>query len=652
MKNEGSEKALQQVQDKAKLVRKWCLVSTTAANSGHATSCLSAADIATVLFDTYFSYDIKNPRNITNDRFVLSKGHASPLFYTLFAMAGGLPMEELKTLRKFGSNLQGHPMPDFKFTDVATGSLGQGLSAGAGFALLAKKENLAFKTFVLMGDSEMAEGSVWEAANFASYYKLNNLIAIVDVNRLGQSQETMYGHHLDEYVRRLSSCDFEVLAIDGHNYEEIDKALSLAVNNKSDRPFAIVAQTFKGRGVSFLENKDNWHGKPLSKDDLQKALKELGEVDDELRFELRSPRSAVAHPSTIESDARRSSVARGPVSSFPPASAPSKYSVRAVGSPSSAATPHYKIGDEVATRQVYGEVLAELGNSNPDVYALDAEVKNSTFSELFQKAHPQRFVECFIAEQNMVGVALGLSKLGKKPFASSFACFLTRAFDQIRMSVLSGGNIAFCGSHAGVSIGEDGPSQMGLEDIAMFGALPGTIIMQPADAVTTAKVLPLLADYNGISYLRTLRPKTKVIYNSSEKFTIGGSKILKQSKNDILTISATGITVFEALKAYEELKKESIFVRVVDCYSVKPVDEETLKKCLSETKKNTIITVEDHFAHGGLGDFVLSAVSQTGAKVEKMAVEQIMRSGTGDELLDAAGISSRNIIAKVKSLLK
>lgn len=566
-------------------------------------------------------------------------------------------MEHLKTLRKFGSDLQGHPMPDFKYTDVATGSLGQGLSAGAGFAYLAKKENLNFKTFVLLGDSEMAEGSVWEAANFASYYKLNNLIAIVDVNRLGQSQETMYGHHLDEYVRRFSACDFEVLAIDGHNFEEIDKAFNLAVHNKSDRPIAIIAQTFKGRGVSFLENKDNWHGKALSKDDLQKALKELGEVDEGLRFNLNRAGSL----SRVAGDARTglqksqsASLSSLSESRSPKSDSKSKKGAGSTfNSPASEKSPSsYKLNDEVATRQVYGEVLAELGNSNPDIYALDGEVKNSTFSELFQKAHPQRFVECFIAEQNMVGVALGLSKLGKKPFASSFACFLTRAFDQIRMSALSQGNIAFCGSHAGVSIGEDGPSQMGLEDIAMFGTLPDTIIMQPADAVTTVKILPLLLDFTGISYLRTLRPKTKVIYNASDEFKIGGSKVLKESKDDLLTVVATGITVFEALKAYEELKKVNIFVRVVDAYSVKPVDEKTLKKCLSETKNKILITVEDHFAHGGLGDFVLSAVSNSDARVEKMAVEKIMRSGTETELLDAAGISSRHIVERVKNLQK
>lgn len=627
-------------QQKANLIRKWCLISTTEAGSGHPTSCLSAADITAVLFDKYFTFDIKDPKNPNNDRFILSKGHAAPLLYTLFAISGGLKLEELKTLRKLHSRLEGHPTLEFPYTEVVTGSLGQGLSIGAGDAIVFQKDNAKFKVqssklpkvFVLMGDGELAEGSVWEAANFASYYKLNNLIAIADINRLGQSQETMFGHDMDEYIQRFSAFGWEVIAIDGQNFSEIDKAFNLAVHNKSDKPFVIIAKTLKGKGVSMLENKDGWHGKPLKKEDLEKALKELGE-DDSLRFNL-----------------------RGPAATAPPASArfseASFSELRAVGNPFSGVTPSkttYKKGEEIATREVYGQVLAELGKEEERMYALDAEVKNSTYSIDFQKAFPDRFIECFIAEQNMVGVAVGLSTRGKIPFVSTFAAFLTRAYDQIRMAAISHANIKFCGSHAGVSIGEDGASQMGLEDIAMFGALPHAVVLHPADAVTTAKLVPQLVAHQGISYLRTLRSKTPVLYNATEEFSIGGSKILHQSKKDIVTIVAAGITVFETLKAYDILKKEGIFVRVVDCYSIKPIDKKTLVKCVSETTQPTVITVEDHFAHGGLGDFVLDALAETNAKVHKMAVEEFSHSGKPEELLDRAKISAKHIVIAVKA---
>lgn len=629
---------MEDVKKKAALIRKWCLISTTEAGSGHPTSCLSAADITAVLFDKYFSFDIKNPKNPNNDRFILSKGHAAPILYTLFAISGGLGLEELKTLRKINSRLEGHPTLEFPYAEVVTGSLGQGLSIGAGDAIIAKKDKVNFKTFVLMGDGELAEGSVWEAANFASHYKLNNLIAIADINRLGQSQETMFGHHIDEYVQRFSAFGWEVILIDGHNFQEIDKALSLAVNNKSDKPFIIIAKTFKGKGISFLENKEGWHGKPLKKEDLEKALKELGEVSDSLRFDLKSR--------------------RGPAATVPPASARSSEAsfseLRAVGNPSSGVTPAkttYEKGDEIATREVYGQVLANLGKQNDRIYALDAEVKNSTYSMDFQKAFPDRFIECFIAEQNMVGVAVGLSTREKIPFVSTFAAFLTRAFDQIRMAAISHANIKFCGSHAGVSIGEDGASQMGLEDIAMFGVLPHSIVLHPADAVSTAKLMPLITSHIGISYLRTLRPKTPVIYDADEEFKIGGSKILRKSKKDVITIVAAGITVFEALKAYEELKKEGILVRVVDCYSIKPIDKKTLQKCSKETEKQVIITVEDHFVHGGLGDFVLEALAESNVEVKKLAVEDFSHSGTTSELLDRAKISTKYIIESVKDVL-
>jgi len=607
-----------ELQEKAKLIRKWCLISTTEAESGHPTSCLSAADIATVLFDKYFTYDLANPLNLYNDRFVLSKGHASPLLYSLFGMAGAYPLEELKTLRKFGSRFEGHPVPKFVYTEAATGSLGQGLSVGAGLALLAKRENLPYKTYVLTGDGELAEGQIWEAANFASYHNLDNLIAILDINRLAQSQETMFGHHIEKYTSRFQAFGFEVMAINGHDLDEIQKAFDAATENNTGKPYAIIAKTFKGKGISFLENKDGWHGKALKKDELQKALAELGNADDNLRFNLKKPGQTKLPENThAESSAEMS----------------------------------FEKNKEYATREVFGQVLVKLGEKNKDIYVLDGDVKNSTFTEEFQKKFADRFVECYIAEQNMITVAAGLSRLGKIPFAATFAAFLTRAADQIRMARVSETNIKFIGSHVGVSIGEDGPSQMGLEDIALFGSIPGTIILQPADAVSTAKLIPQMISHKGFAYMRTLRPKTALLYENTEEFPIGGSKILRQSKDDQLTIAATGITVFEAIKAADELKKEGINARVVDCYSINPIDKGALKKCLEETKKKILITVEDHFEHGGMGDFAASAIQGKG-QVEKIAVTKISQSGTKDQLLDDAGISAKHIIARAKELVK
>ncbi len=613
--------------EKAKLVRKWCLVSTTEAGSGHPTSCLSAADLCTVLFDKYFTYDLKNPLNLYNDRFILSKGHASPLLYTLFAMAGAYPLEELKTLRKFGSRLEGHPTPaKYPYAEAATGSLGQGLSIGAGLSLLAKRENLPYKTYVLLGDGELAEGQVWESANFASLNKLDNLIAIADINRLGQSQETMFGHHLEEYISRFKAFGFEAIAIDGNNLFEVDRAFSQAVKNNppagragTGKPFVIIARTFKGRGISFIENKDSWHGKPLKKEELDKALMELGKVNDNLKFSLKKPKK-LEFTKKIKS--------------------PENLKI------------NFSKDQQHATREVYGQALAKLGELNKNIYALDAEVKNSTYSQEFLKVLPDRFIECFIAEQNMVGLAVGLQRLGKIPFVSTFAAFLTRAVDQVRMASIGRANLKFIGSHAGVSIGEDGPSQMALEDFAIFGAIPDSIIFHPSDAVSTAKVIPLIANYDGITYLRTLRPKTPVLYETNENFSIGGSKILKKSQKDVLSVVAAGITVFEALKAYDTLKNDGVNIRVIDCYCIKPIDSKTLKQSLRETKQKTVITVEDHYEHGGLGDFVLSSLSNTGAHVEKIAVTKISSSGKSEELLDAAGISAKQIVAKVKKLIE
>ncbi|HTB51570.1 MAG TPA: transketolase [Ferruginibacter sp.] len=609
---------IKDLQEKSKLIRKWSLVATTEAESGHPTSCLSAADITTVLFDKYFTYDTKNPLNLYNDRFVLSKGHAAPLLYSLFGVAGAYPLEEIKTLRKFGSRFEGHPTPKFVYAEAATGSLGQGLSEGAGLALLAKRENLPTKTYVLLGDGELAEGQVWEAANFAAFHQLNNLVAILDINRLAQSGETMFGHHIEKYIDRFRGFGFEVIAIDGHNFEEIIHAFDIAVNNTSDKPIAIVAKTLKGKGISFLENKEGWHGKALKKDELQKALIELGDINDDLRFNFTKP----VQTKFTDEDAVHISI------DLP-----------------------FEKNKEYATREVLGQALAKLGEKNKEIYVLDGDVKNSTFTEDFFKAFPERAIECYIAEQNMVSVAAGLSRLGKIPFVATFGAFLTRAFDQIRMARVSEANIKFVGSHVGVSIGEDGPSQMALEDIAMFGALPDTIIFQPADAVSTVKLTSLMLDYYGFVYMRTLRSKTPVLYNDDQQFKIGGSITLRQSASDVLTIAATGITVFEAIKAADELKEQGINVRVVDCYCINPIDKNTLIKCLHVTKKQILITVEDHFAHGGMGDFAAAAVVGDDIKVhvEKLAVTHISESGKKDELLHDAGIDAASIVAKVKT---
>jgi len=610
-----------ELQAKAKLIRKWCMVSTTEAASGHPTSCMSAADICTVLFEKYFTYDLKNPNNLYNDRFVLSKGHAAPLLYTLFGMAGAYPLEELKTLRKFNSPFEGHPTPAYKYAEAATGSLGQGLSVAAGLAIHAKREKLPHKTYVLTGDGELAEGQIWEAANFASYYNLDNLICLLDINRLAQSGPTMFEHHIEKYVSRFQAFGFEVVAIDGHNYSEIDKALDKATKNNNGKPYAIICKTLKGKGISFLEDKDGWHGKPLKKEELEKALAELGPVNDDLRFNMKAP-SQTKLPDAVSQTTSSQNILS------------------------------FEKGKEVATREVFGQALAKLGETNKAIYSLDGDVKNSTFSQDFLKAFPDRFIECYIAEQNMVSVGVAFSRVGKIPFVSTFAAFLTRGADQIRMARVSEAHIKFIGSHVGVSIGEDGPSQMGLEDISLFGSQPDVVVLQPSDGVATAKLLPHMIAYNGMAYMRTLRPKTPVIYDNGEEFTIGGSKILRQSPQDQLTITATGITVFEALKAYDTLKSEGISVRIVDCYSIQPIDKNTLARCIKETKQPLMITVEDHFVHGGMGDFALNALEGLGARIEKMAVTKISKSGTKDELLDDAGISAAHIVNKVKELVK
>lgn len=600
----------------AKLIRYYILVSSTEAGSGHLTSSLSATDLMTVLFfGGFFRFDINSPKNQNNDRLIFSKGHASPLFYSIWAAAGGLDKKELKTFRKFGSRLEGHPSMEFPFTEVPTGSLGQGLSVGIGMALNAKYlDKLPYKTYVLLGDSEMAEGSVWEAIQIASFYKLDNLIGILDVNRLGQSRETMYGYNIKAYKDRVSAFDWETILIDGHSFDEIKKAFQKAQQIK-DKPVMIIAKSIKGKGISFLEDKEGWHGKVLKLEEFDKALNEMGEINKSLKGQLVKPKTTKPKLQLSER-------------------------IKPV---------FYPIDKMVATRKAYGNALVRIYPKYPQMVVLDAEVSNSTYAEDFQKVYPDNFFEMFIAEQNMIGVALGMWRRGRIPFVSTFAVFFTRAFDQIRMAQYAKANIKFVGSHSGVSIGEDGASQMGLEDIAMFRGLLDSVVLYPSDVVSTEKLVEEAAEHQGIVYIRTTRKETPILYKNNEQFPIGGSKVLHQSINDQVTIVGAGITLHEALTAYEGLKKEKIFIRVIDLYSIKPLDLETLKKASQET--GAIITVEDHHLEGGLGEAVASSLSELGGKVYCLAVKKMPKSGKPQELLDYEDISSKAIIEKVKEIL-
>jgi transketolase len=568
-----------------------------------------------LIFGGFFRYDVERPAHPNNDRLIFSKGHASPLFYALWAAAGVVSEDELMTLRRFGSPLEGHPTVAFPYTEASTGSLGQGLSVGVGMALNAKFiDKLPYRTYVLLGDSEMAEGSQYEAMEIAAHYKLDNLTGIVDVNRLGQRGETMYGHDLSVYERRMSSFGWDAVVLDGHSMGEILAAYEKVLTVR-ERPAMIIARTTKGKGVSFIEDKNGWHGKALKKEELDRALEEMGPVD-------RTVRGEIPKPEDLRPQERASQ---------------------------KAVEVSYAGDKPVSTRHAYGSALARIYPAFPDMVVLDGEVSNSTFAELFMKAYPERFFEMYIAEQNMVGAALGLSRRGKIPFVSTFAAFLTRAFDQIRMSQYSDANIKFCGSHAGVSIGEDGSSQMGLEDIAMFRTLMNSVVLYPSDAVSTEKLVEEAARHKGIVYMRTTRKDTPVIYGNEEEFPIGGSKVLRSSDGDVITVVAAGITLHEALAAYEELRGESIPVRVIDLYSIKPVDKTTLKNAAHVT--GAILTVEDHFAEGGIGEAVRSEMADIDIPIHSLSVWKMPKSGKPDELLEYEGISRHAIIRKIKELL-
>ncbi len=599
----------------AKLIRYYILSCTTRAGSGHPTSSLSATDIMTgLMFGGFFLFDLAQPALPNNDRFVLSKGHASPLLYALWTAAGQLTEEELMTYRVFGSPLQGHPTPQFRYVDAATGSLGQGLSVGVGMAMNGKYlDKLPYRTYVLMGDSEMAEGSVWEAIQIGAHYKLDNLIGIIDVNRLGQRGETMYGWDVEAYRTRVSAFGWETIVIDGHNFGEILPAFAKALEVRG-RPVMIIAKTVKGKGVPAIENKNGWHGKVIDKADADEAIRLLQPLDKAMRGSMGKPQ-----------DLR-----------------PGKTAGRAV------AGPAYKAGETVATRKAYGDALTRLYPAYPEMVVLDGEVSNSTYAELFREAFPDRYFEMYITEQNMVGTAVGLSARGKLPFVSTFAAFFTRACDQIRMSRYSDANIKFCGSHAGVSIGQDGPSQMGLEDIALFRSIMDSVVLYPSDAVSTEKLVEQAARLRGIVYLRTTRGATPVIYDGAEEFEIGGNKVLKESDEDRVALLGAGITLFEALDAYAELKKAGIPVRVIDLYCIKPIDGSRLKKSLGPVK--AVITIEDHHPEGGMGEAVRSALIGAEIPVHSLAVRKLPRSGKPTELLDYEEISKGSIIKMVKEL--
>ncbi len=564
--------------------------------------------MAGLMFDGWFKFDVTSPAHPNNDRLIFSKGHASPLFYALWAVAGGIPNEELLTLRRFGSRLEGHPTLHFPFTEAATGSLGQGLSIGVGMALNAKYlDKLPYKTYVLLGDSEMAEGSNWEAMMSAAHYKLDNLIAIVDVNRLGQRGETMFGHDVKNYQKKAAAFGWETIVIDGHNHKQITAAFKQA--HRARAPFMIIAKTIKGKGVNFLENKEGWHGKTLGEVELTKALASLGKVDVNLMCPLKKP-----------ADKRPVITKAKPLAELDKAK---------------------DYTNALSTRESYGHALVEMFPHFPTMVVLDAEVSNSSFAETFKKAYPKHFFEMYIAEQNMVGAAIGLARRGKIPFVSTFAAFFTRAADQIRMARHSGANVKFVGSHCGVSIGQDGGSQMGLEDLALFRAIPDSVVLYPADHVAQEKLSICAAEHDGIVYLRTTRGAVDPLYKPTQIFKIGGSHTVKSSAKDTVTIVAAGVTLYEALKAYTELKKANITARVIDLYSVKPLDVKTLQKAATETR--AILVVEDHYAAGGLGEAVAAALSEHKTPVISLAVTKLPQSGKPAELLayeqiDAAAI--------------
>jgi transketolase len=604
---------VQSLEDIATRLRIESIRATTAAGSGHPTSAASAADLVAATFFAAMRLDPEEPRSSAGDRFVLSKGHAAPLLYAVWAELGVVAREQLTRLRSLESDLEGHPTPRLPFVDVATGSLGQGLSVGVGLAMGARMLGSDARVFVLLGDGETAEGSVWEAAQMAGHERLASLIALVDVNGLGQSGPTMLDHDLRAYQRRFAAFGWRAVTIDGHDVRQIVPAVRRARQIRG-APTAIIARTTKGQGIEGVAGKEGWHGKPLPPDAAERAIAAL-----EVRLHH-------IPPPPVRKPARRALPGRLP-------------------QPSPPAPAH----GEVPTREAYGDALVRLGAADPRVVALDGDVKNSTYADRFRDAYPDRFIEAYIAEQNMVGAAAGLAAQGFIPFASSFACFLTRAADQLRMAAISRSNIKLCGSHAGVSIGEDGPSQMGLEDLALFRALPESVVLYPADGAAADACVQLAGLHHGLVYIRTTRMKTPPLYEADEEFAIGGLKVLRASASDALTIVAAGITLHEALAAHDELAGAGLPVRVIDLYSVKPVATEALRAAARATSRRMLV-VEDHYAEGGLGDAVRSAVAEEDVSVRHLAVREIPHSGPPRKLLERYGIGRGAIVRAAREL--
>jgi transketolase len=591
---------------------------STAAGSGHPTSSMSAADLIAVLISRYLQYDWNRPKDPNNDHLIYSKGHASPLCYAMFKAVGAITDQELMTFRTFGSRLQGHPTPALPWVDVATGSLGQGLPIGVGVALAGQKlDKLPFHVWVLCGDSELAEGSIWEALDKAGHYQLSNLTAIWDINRLGQRGETEFGWNLDAYRRRVESFGCFPIVIDGHDVTAVDRAYGQALS-ATGKPTVIIAKTVKGKGFSEIENKEGWHGKVLPPDMAERAIKELGGI--------RHLKVKTAKPDRDPS---------------PKVSARVEPTVT---------LPTYTKDDKVPTRKAYGDALLALG-AIPTVVAMDGEVSNSTHSDEFAKAYPERFFEIWIAEQQLIATAVGMSVRGYKPFASTFAAFLSRAYDFIRMAGISQANIRLTGSHAGVEIGQDGPSQMALEDLASLRAVHSSTVLYPCDPNQTAKLTRLMADTDGIVYMRTTRNAYPTIYGASESFKVGGSKVLRQSPKDRVTLIGAGVTVHNCLAAADQLAAKKISARVIDLYSVKPVDLKTLREAARVTKGKFVI-VEDHYPEGGIGAAVMEAMSEAPPRVAHLAVKGLPTSGKPEELMNAAGISARHIVAAATKLVQ
>jgi transketolase len=615
-----SKESVKQLEDMANQLRIDSIMATHASKSGHPTSCASMAELISVLFFHTMKYSVKEPKSGSNDRFILSKGHAAPILYAAWARTGLFPIEDVMNLRKLDSDLEGHPTPRLNFIDVATGSLGQGLSIAAGMAYVGKYiDKSSYRVYCLMGDGESAEGSVWEALSFASVYKLNNLVAIFDVNRLGQSDPTPLGHQMDVYLNRLKAFGFDAHVVDGHNVQEIVETFNKCTTI-TDKPQAIIAKTFKGKGFEGIEDKDAWHGKPL------------GDKAEQVIQALRQKISTKTYDFTIK----------------PPSDVCPVVNLKSV---KLSEPPKYKIGDNVSTRQAYGPALVSLGKTCPRVLVMDGDTKNSTFSEVYKKAFPDKYIECYIAEQNLVGVAIGMGCRQRTiPFCSTFASFFSRAFDQIRMGAISQANIKCVGSHCGVSIGEDGPSQMALEDIAMFRSIPSSTVFYPSDGVSMERAVELSAQNVGIDFIRASRPNFPVIYQPNEEFAVGKAKVVLKSDSDKVLLIGAGVTLHEALKAAQELKaKHKINVRVIDPFTIKPIDKETI---ISNAKQcgDKVITIEDHYPEGGIGEAVASALSQESIKIQMLAVREIPRSGPPEALIEKYRIGSKAIVEEVLKL--